>query len=104
MSALSVSNRPGIGSYELEVELALFYPKTLIRRWGKIGTRRLRELHGRYDTPEELTKTIQAIRRPRIRHGYRCVRSEPLPSASFRSSNGREYLPIKLSRQLPQAV
>jgi len=24
--------------YEVEVELSLFYPKVLIRRWGRIGT------------------------------------------------------------------
>ncbi|MSS73642.1 MAG: WGR domain-containing protein, partial [Candidatus Latescibacteria bacterium] len=28
--------------YEVEVELSLFYPKRLVRRWGRIGARKPR--------------------------------------------------------------
>lgn len=44
--------------YELEVELAFFYPKLLIRRWGRIGTRRPRGLHQVYSTQEELMTVV----------------------------------------------
>ena len=61
--------------YELDVELTLFYPKMLIRRWGKIGTRRPRELCGVYPTPEALRDAITQTRQRRRRHGYHRVRA-----------------------------
>ena len=34
--------------YEVDVELSLLYPKTLTRRWGRIGTHRPRFHPGRF--------------------------------------------------------
>lgn len=63
--------------YELEVELAFFYPKWLIRRWGKIGTPGPREQRCRYATPDELMIAMQHIRSRRVRHGYHLVSALP---------------------------
>lgn len=62
--------------YEIEVELSLFYPKVLIRRWGRIGGRRPRHLKCRFDSPDDLTYAIDQIRRRRTYHGY-TLQSKP---------------------------
>jgi predicted DNA-binding WGR domain protein len=66
--------------YEVEVELCFFYPKTLIRRWGRIGTRNARSLRMVIDTPEELRRHVNAITGRRRRHGYRTVTELRVPS------------------------
>jgi len=59
--------------YEVEVELSLFYPKVLIRRWGRIGTRRPRSIQRVMGDAEELQRQVERIRRLRLRHGYEFV-------------------------------
>lgn len=60
--------------YEIEVELSLFYPKTLVRRWGRIGTQRPRSIRMTMDGPEELERQVGLIMRRRELHGYSVVR------------------------------
>jgi len=60
--------------YEVEVELSLFYPKTLVRRWGRIGTQRPRSIRMTMEGPEELERQIGLIMRRRELHGYSVVR------------------------------
>lgn len=71
--------------YELEVELVLFYPKLLIRRWGKIGTHRPRELRYLYSTQAALRDAVEQIRSRRVQHGYHLVYALP-PSHSAQSA------------------
>ncbi len=59
--------------YEIEVELALFYPKLLTRRWGRIGGKRPRSLRMRVADGEELQRQVALIGRRRQAHGYRLV-------------------------------
>jgi predicted DNA-binding WGR domain protein len=65
--------------YEVEVDLCLFYPKTLTRRWGRIGGRRPRSLRMMIETPEELRRQVQAITGRRRRHGYQVVTEVRVP-------------------------
>ena len=60
--------------YEVEVELSLFYPKRLIRRWGRIGGKRPRSLRMLVADGEELQRQVALIGRRRQAHGYRLVR------------------------------
>jgi predicted DNA-binding WGR domain protein len=59
--------------YEVEVELSLFYPKRLIRRWGRIGARRPRSIRMVISDPDELARQVAVIIRLRQRHGYQAV-------------------------------
>ena len=45
-----------------EVELSLFYPKTLVRRWGRIGTSRVRSVRMVMGSPDELEREVRAAR------------------------------------------
>ena len=60
--------------YEVELELSLFYPKVLIRRWGRIGTRRVRSIKLVLEDAEEVWREVQEISRLRGRHGYALVK------------------------------
>jgi len=61
--------------YEVEVELSLFYPKLLVRRWGRIGGKRSRSIRLLVADGEELQQQVALIgRRRRRAHGYRLVR------------------------------
>ena len=71
--------------YEIEVELSLFYPKVLIRRWGRIGTRRPRSVKMVISSPDELARRVEIIARRRERHGYHTVR-EVLASVTSASA------------------
>jgi len=66
--------------YEVDVELSLFYPKVLIRRWGRIGTHRPRSIRMRVGDREELQRQVELIRRRRIQHGYHLVRELQVPA------------------------
>ena len=59
--------------YEVELELSLFYPKLLTRRWGRIGTRRPRSIRMVVADREDLQRQVGLIRRRRVLHGYRLV-------------------------------
>lgn len=59
--------------YEVEVELSLFYPKRLVRRWGRIGSRRPRSIRMVMASPNELARQVEVIARLRQRHGYQTV-------------------------------
>ena len=59
--------------YEVEVELSLFYPKRLVRRWGRIGSRRPRSIRMVMADPGELARQVEVITRLRQRHGYQTV-------------------------------
>jgi predicted DNA-binding WGR domain protein len=59
--------------YEVEVELSLFYPKRLVRRWGRIGCRRPRSIRMVMADPGELARQVEVIARLRQRHGYQTV-------------------------------
>ncbi len=60
--------------YEVEVELSLFYPKLLVRRWGRIGGKRPRSIRLLVADGEELLLQVERLRRRRQAHGYRLVR------------------------------
>jgi len=60
--------------YEVEVERSLFYPKLLIRRWGRIGGKRPRSIRMLVADGEELLLQVERLRRRRQAHGYRRVR------------------------------
>ena len=55
--------------YEVEIELSLFFPKQLVRRWGRLG-QRPRCLHQVVLDHAQLTRQVDAIHRRRHRHGY----------------------------------
>jgi len=59
--------------YEVEVERSLFYPKLLIRRWGRIGGKRSRSIRMLVADGEELQRQVAFIGRRRQAHGYRLV-------------------------------
>ena len=59
--------------YEVEVELSLFYPKLLVRRWGRIGGKRPRSMRLRVADGEELQRQVALIGQRRQAHGYRRV-------------------------------
>ena len=65
--------------YEVEIELSLFYPKALVRRWGRIGTRKPRSLQLEVSNQEDLQRQIQLITRQRQRHGYQIVSEMTMP-------------------------
>ena len=60
--------------YEAELELSLFYPKVLVRRWGRIGTRRARSIKLVLEDAEAVWREVQEISRLRGRHGYELVK------------------------------
>jgi len=60
--------------YEVEVELSLFYPKLLVRRWGRIGGKRPRSIRMLVADGEERQQQVERLRRRRQAHGYRLVR------------------------------
>ena len=66
--------------YEVEVELSLFYPKILVRRWGRIGTRNQRSIRMAMASPDELERWVDFISRRRERHGYRMEREIRTPA------------------------
>ena len=66
--------------YEVEVELSLFYPKILVRRWGRIGTRRPRSIQVVMANPDELERRVDVIARRRERYGYKTRREIRTPA------------------------
>ena len=60
--------------YEVEVELSLFFPKVLIRRWGRIGTRRARSIKLVLEDEAAVRREVEQVSRLRGRHGYTLVR------------------------------
>ena len=66
-------NPPHRKFYEVEVELSLFYPKRLVRRWGRIGARRPRSIRRVMPDPGDLARHVEVITRLRQRHGYLTV-------------------------------
>ena len=66
--------------YEVELELSLFYPKLLTRRWGRIGTRRPRSIRVVVADREDLLRVVGLIRRRRVLHGYRLAQELRVPS------------------------
>ncbi len=66
--------------YEVEVELSLFYPKVLTRRWGRIGTRRPRSIQMLIGDREELQRQVSLIRQRRIQHGYHLAQQLQVPA------------------------
>ena len=60
--------------YEVELELSLFYPKVLVRRWGRIGTRRARSIKLVLEDAGAVWQEVQEISRLRGRHGYALVK------------------------------
>jgi len=60
--------------YEVEVELSLFYPKVLVRRWGRIGTKRARSIKLVLSEAEEVRREVARVCRLRGRHGYALVK------------------------------
>lgn len=59
--------------YEIEVELSLFYPKRLVRRWGRIGARRPRTIRKVVSSPDDLVRQVRTLVRRRAQHGYQAV-------------------------------
>jgi predicted DNA-binding WGR domain protein len=56
--------------YEVDVELSLFYPKVLTRRWGRIGGRHSRSIRRWVADGEELQQQVAQLSRRRQAHGY----------------------------------
>ena len=56
--------------YEAEVELSFFFPKQLVRRWGRLSARRPRCLRQVVKDHAELTRLLDTISRRRHNHGY----------------------------------
>ena len=56
--------------YEVELELSLFYPKVLVRRWGRVGTRRVRSIKLVLAEAEEVRREVEQVCRLQGRHGY----------------------------------
>jgi predicted DNA-binding WGR domain protein len=54
--------------------LSLFYPKVLVRRWGRIGTRRARSIKLVLEDAEAVWREVQEISWLRGRHGYVLVK------------------------------
>ena len=54
--------------------MSLFYPKVLIRRWGRIGTKRVRSIKLVLTEAEEVQREVDQVCRLRGRHGYRLVK------------------------------
>ena len=73
------TNPPHRKFYEVEIELSLFYPKLLVRRWGRIGTRRARSLKQVLADAEAVRRQVEELGRRRMRHGYRCVAEVRVP-------------------------
>ncbi|MBI2502157.1 MAG: hypothetical protein HYW07_02855 [Candidatus Latescibacteria bacterium] len=46
----------------------------LVRRWGRIGTKRVRSIKLVLEDAEEVWREVQEISRLRGRHGYQLVR------------------------------
>jgi predicted DNA-binding WGR domain protein len=67
--------------YELEIELSLFYPKRITRRWGRIGAHQPHALHRWVDGPVELEHQVALIDRRRHAHGYQRVNALYSPIA-----------------------
>jgi predicted DNA-binding WGR domain protein len=63
--------------YEVEIELSLFYPKRLTRRWGRIGTRHVRCLTRVLTQPEQVQRELSLLSHQRRRHGYQLVQQLP---------------------------
>ena len=59
--------------YEVEVELSLFFPKRLTRRWGRIGTRQQRSTQVVMATANDLLRVVAQVDRIRHHHGYHRV-------------------------------
>ena len=66
--------------YEVELELSLFYPKLLIRRWGRIGTSRPRSIRVVVVDKEDVERQVGLIRRRRVQHGYHLAQELRVPS------------------------
>ena len=58
----------------LPTSASLFYPKVLVRRWGRIRTRRVRSIKLVLEDAEAVWREVQEISRLRGRHGYALVR------------------------------
>lgn len=65
--------------YEVEVELSLFFPKVLVRRWGRIGTRRVRSITLVLGDAEAVREQVEQVGRLRGRHGYGLVAQVRVP-------------------------
>ena len=70
--------------YEVDVQLSLFYPKVLVRRWGRIGSRRSRSLRIVVGDPDELDRRVARIAARRRTHGYHVVNE--LHASAIRAS------------------
>jgi len=66
--------------YEIELELSLFYPKVLVRRWGRIGTRRARSIKLVLEDAEAVWREVEQVSRLRGRHGYGLVKEVRVPA------------------------
>jgi predicted DNA-binding WGR domain protein len=53
--------------------LSLFFPKVLVRRWGRIGTRRARSIKLVLGDAEAVREQVAQVGRLRLRHGYGLV-------------------------------
>jgi predicted DNA-binding WGR domain protein len=73
------TNPPHRKFCEVEIELSLFYPKLLVRRWGRIGTPRARSLRQVLADAEAVRRLVEELDRRRMRHGYRCVAAVRVP-------------------------
>ena len=60
--------------YEIEVELSLFYPKVLTRRWGRIGTPRVHSLQRVMASADAVGREVTAVGQRRGWHGYALVK------------------------------
>ncbi|OLP61668.1 hypothetical protein BJF93_08680 [Xaviernesmea oryzae] len=63
--------------YRLTLEPSLFGPVSMVREWGRIGTRGHRRID-LFDRPQEAEAAHEALLRQKLARGYRpCVAATP---------------------------
>jgi predicted DNA-binding WGR domain protein len=60
--------------YRMTVQRSLFGNLILTRSWGRIGSKRPREIHKEFADADTLMREVRRILTVRQRHGYRLIR------------------------------
>lgn len=91
--------------YSLDTATSLFGAIVLIRRWGRIGSRRPQERRSEYREIEPLLRDIRRMLRRRHLHGYKLRRNHlsiVLPGPFLVAEGGRMLQLI--ARQTPEGI
>ena len=71
--------------YHLTVQSSLFGTFILTRTWGRIGSKRPRELHQEFADEETMVREVQRILPIRQRHGYLLIQDKQAAIPNFRT-------------------